>query len=58
MELSGDFTSRLALFEELKTMPAGSVWDWYCMQKGTPVREQWIKEIKKYERDVLTKRNN
>src|ERR1700678_2363797 len=30
LENAGDFTSRLALLEESKTMPFGAVWDAYC----------------------------
>ena len=30
-ELNGDFTSRLAMLEELKTMPLAAVWDYYCL---------------------------
>lgn len=58
MERNGDYTCRLALLEELKTMPSGGVWDEYCLRQGVPVRDQWINEIKKYERDVLTRRKN
>jgi len=57
-ELAGDYTGRLALLEELKTMPAGGVWDWYCLRQAVPGREQWINEIKTYERDVLMRRKN
>ena len=56
IENSGDYTSRLAILEELKSKPFGSVWDWYCLQKGAPAGEQWIREVKQYERDVLSKR--
>ncbi len=30
LERDGDFTARLALMEEQKTMPLGAVWDHYC----------------------------
>ncbi len=30
LEATGDFTSRLALLEEIKTLPFGAVWDRYC----------------------------
>ena len=30
LEADGDYTSRLALLEEQKTMPFGAVWDYYC----------------------------
>jgi L-rhamnose isomerase len=35
-ELEGDFTSRLALLEELKTLPFGAVWDYYCLKHNVP----------------------
>jgi L-rhamnose isomerase len=56
MESGGDFTSRLALLEELKTMPFGSVWDEYCRRRNVPVGIGWLGEVKKYERDVLEHR--
>jgi len=37
-------------------MPAGGVWDWHCLQRDVPGREEWMDEIKKYERDVLMRR--
>ncbi|WP_342555839.1 L-rhamnose isomerase [Paenibacillus sp. FSL R7-0652] len=56
-ELEGDYTTRLALTEEFKSYPFGAVWDYYCAQQGVPVREQWIKEVKSYEQDVLLQRS-
>jgi L-rhamnose isomerase len=56
MELGGDFTSRLALVEEAKTLPLGAVWDYYCQKQGVPVGMAWIEAVKKYEQDVLAKR--
>lgn len=55
-ELEGDYTTRLALMEELKTMPYGAVWDAYCERHNTPVGMKWIDEVKRYESDILTKR--
>ncbi len=56
LENSGDFTSRLALMEELKTLPFGAVWDWYCQSQDVPVGERWLDDVKDYERKVLLKR--
>jgi L-rhamnose isomerase len=56
VEVEGDYTSRLALLEEAKTYPAGAVWDYYCMKLGVPVGEAWLKEVKTYEAEVLSKR--
>lgn len=55
-ELEGDYTTRLALLEELKTMPMGAVWDYYCEKQGVPVGPAWICEVKKYEKEVLAGR--
>jgi L-rhamnose isomerase len=55
-ETDGDFTSRLALQEEAKTMPFGAVWDYYCEQKSVPPGSAWLSEMKQYEKDVLSKR--
>ncbi|SDC14983.1 L-rhamnose isomerase [Paenibacillus sp. UNCCL117] len=55
-ELSGDYTTRLALTEEFKSYPFGAVWDYYCEKQGVPVRERWLAEVKAYEQEVLLKR--
>ncbi len=56
MENEGDFTGRLALLEELKTMPFGAVWDYHCEKMGVPAGMAWLEEVRSYERDVLSKR--
>jgi L-rhamnose isomerase len=56
-EQSGDFTARLALLEEAKTLPFGAVWDYYCEVTGVPVGEAWLNEVRAYERDVLSRRH-
>ena len=55
-ESAGDFTTRLALQEEAKSMPFGAVWDRFCEEKGVPVGEAWLADVKSYERSVLSKR--
>ena len=55
-ETHGDFTSRLALMEEAKSLPFGAVWDYYCEQNNAPVGESWLAEVKAYEKDVLSNR--
>ena len=55
-EWTGDFTSRLALLEEAKLLPSGAVWDHFCETQGVPVGEAWLAEVKRHERDVLSKR--
>ncbi len=56
-ESTGDNTSRLALMEELKTLPLGAVWDYYCLKSGVPVGMNWLSEVKQYEGDVLLGRS-
>ena len=56
LELDGDFTQRLALMEEQKTMPFGSVWDYYCQRENVPVGRTWLDTIATYEKSVLSQR--
>jgi L-rhamnose isomerase len=56
IELNMDFTQRLAMFEELKSLPWAAVWDYYCAQKGAPVGMDWFDELRRYEQQVLFKR--
>jgi len=55
-EITGDYTSRLAMLEELKTLPYGAVWDEYCRRMNVPVGDEWLKEIKDYEAKVTNLR--
>ena len=55
-EWEGDFTTRLAMLEELKSYPFTAVWDYYCETQGVPVREAWLAEVKNYEKTVLSAR--
>jgi len=56
LETEKRFFERLALLEELKTMPFGAVWDYYCIMMGTPPGQQYIGEVMNYEKEVLSKR--
>jgi len=56
LEVSGDYTGRLALLEELKGLPSGAVWDYFCLQQSVPVGIGFMDEIRAYERQVLSKR--
>jgi L-rhamnose isomerase len=55
-ELKFDFTSRLAILEELKAYPWQAVWDYYCLKQGVPTGMQWLNEVKEYEKTVLAER--
>ncbi|MBN2312199.1 MAG: L-rhamnose isomerase [Candidatus Hydrogenedentes bacterium] len=56
LEENGDFTARLALLEEIKMLPAGAVWDYYCLQQTVPAGSAWLNDVREYEADVLAKR--
>lgn len=51
-----NYTDRLALIEEFKTYPMGAIWDYYCELNNVPVKESWLDEVKKYEKEELSKR--
>jgi len=55
-QAAGDFTRRLALLEESKSLPAGAIWDYYCSRENVPVGAAWLDVVSQYERDVLSKR--
>jgi len=55
-EDNGDFTTRLAMLEEIKMLPAGAVWDYYCIKQNVPAQEQWLKEVRDYEEKVTSLR--
>jgi L-rhamnose isomerase len=56
LEVSGDYTRRLAMLEELKGLPFGAVWDYFCLQRGVPVGISFMDEIREYEKQELSKR--
>jgi L-rhamnose isomerase len=56
LEVDGDFAARLALLEELKGLPYGAVWDYYCLQQGVPVGFSYMDDIRAYEKLELAKR--
>jgi L-rhamnose isomerase len=49
-EVDGDFSSRLALQEELKSMPFSAVWDYHCLLKDVPIGMDFMGVIKDYEK--------
>lgn len=56
LEEAGQNFERLAMLEELKTMPFSAVWDYYCLQENVAVGAGYISEIQQYEREILSKR--
>lgn len=55
-ESEGDFTARLALLEDHKSLPFGVVWNHYCEAGGTPPDGEWLEQLRRYEREVTSKR--
>lgn len=55
-ELDGDYTTRLAVMEDMKAYPFGAVWDYYCELMDVPVRNEWLCAVREYERSVLSRR--
>lgn len=55
LEAAGQQAGRLALLEDLKTLPFGAVWDEACDQAGIPRDRQWMKEVMRYETAVLSR---
>lgn len=56
MQKNGENTELLALGEELKFFPFADVWAKFCEVNGVDAGERWIDEVKKYEKEVLSKR--
>ena len=50
------FTELLMLQEEIKLYPLGDVWNEFCARAGMVGDESWFDAVKKYEKDVLSKR--
>ena len=57
LEDEGDYSSRLALFEEAKGLPWQAVWDYFCLQQDVPVGISFMDEIKRYEEQELSNRS-
>lgn len=53
---SGNMTELMALGEALKLMPLGDVWEYFCEKNGVPQDTEWLKDVRKYEEEVLLKR--
>lgn len=56
LEKDMKYTDRMVLTEEMKSMPFGIVYDYYCFINNIPVGSEYLAEIKDYENKVLSKR--
>ena len=52
----GDFTQRLMLMEEAKTLPFTDIWNELCEREDMPGNEEWFAEVAEYENEVLSAR--
>ncbi|PJG84680.1 L-rhamnose isomerase [Conservatibacter flavescens] len=55
-ENNRDFTTRLALLEEQKSLPWQAVWDMYCERHNVPTGSNWLAQVRQYETNVLSQR--
>jgi L-rhamnose isomerase len=55
-EDNGQGFERLALLEEMKSLPFGAVYDYFNLKNNVPVGEDFIGCIQQYEKEVTSKR--
>lgn len=53
---AGDFTRRLMLLEDCKTLPFGDIWEEYCRRNAVPADKDWFCHVADYETRVLLRR--
>ncbi|MGP8174397.1 MAG: L-rhamnose isomerase [Terracidiphilus sp.] len=47
---------RLAIFEEHKSMPWATVWEYYCASQGVAEGIGWLEKVRSYEKNTLCQR--
>ena len=52
----GNYTELMVRSEEVKTLPFGDIWNYYCECCGAPVDGEWFSKVQEYEKNVLSKR--
>ncbi|MGY3894279.1 L-rhamnose isomerase [Aeromonas enterica] len=56
-ECKGDYSTRLVLMEETRSLPWQAVWDYACAREGVAVGVDWLVVVKEYEaQELLTRR--
>ncbi len=53
---AGRWTEIMVSREAAKVLPLGEVWDEYCRRCGVPLDGEWLAEVQRYEREVLSER--
>lgn len=56
LEAGGDYTARLALLEESKTMSYGAVWDEHCRRHDVAMGGSWLDDVRRYAASVQGRR--
>lgn len=56
IETAGDYTTRLALLEEQKSLPWQAVWETYCLRHDVPADAGWLRNVRDYEEQILSQR--
>ncbi|MEQ9915500.1 L-rhamnose isomerase [Pectobacterium aroidearum] len=56
LEQDGDYTARLALLEEQKSLPWQAVWEHYCQRHDVIPGSEWLQQVRQYEETILTQR--
>ena len=51
-----NYTGKLALLEEIKTLPVMDVWNYYCSTQKVPIGSSWMEQLKDYEKNVTSSR--
>lgn len=55
-EAAGDYTARLALLEEQKSLPWQAVWEAWCLRHDVPADASWLSSVRDYEKQILSQR--
>ncbi|RPD97875.1 L-rhamnose isomerase [Candidatus Pantoea deserta] len=55
-EAAGDYTARLALLEEQKSLPWQAVWEAWCLRHDVPADASWLSDVRHYEQQILNQR--
>ena len=55
-EDNGQGFEKLALLEEMKSLPFGAVYDYFNLKNNVPIGEEFIAKVQQYEKDVTSKR--
>ncbi|AUX93494.1 L-rhamnose isomerase [Mixta gaviniae] len=56
LEAAGDYTARLALLEEQKSLPWQAVWEMWCLRHDVPADASWLRSVRDYEEQTLSQR--